>query len=69
MQSQRSLGGKTVEAEISKKRIALAHLKEVEERRLALEFQHEIDLNTRRNEVRNAMVCGDGGGGGGDGLW
>jgi hypothetical protein len=47
---RRSLG-KTVEKEISKKKVALEHLKIIEERRLALEFQQEIDLNTRRKEI------------------
>jgi len=47
---RRSLG-KTVEKEISKKKVALEHLKTIEERRLALEFQQEIDLNTRRKEI------------------
>ena len=31
--------GQSVEAELSKTRVALEHLKQVEERRLALEFQ------------------------------
>ena len=43
--------GKSVEAELTKKRQEIAHLKAVEEKRLALEFQNDINNKNRKLEM------------------